>query len=33
MTESKKAVEPTDDALLVEYQAAQSSAEHHDSLV
>jgi len=26
-------VEPTNDALLVEYQAAQGSAEHHDNLV
>jgi hypothetical protein len=26
-------VEPTKDALLVEYQAAQDSAEHHDNLV
>jgi hypothetical protein len=33
MTEHGRDVQPTHDDLLVEYQAAQDSAQHHDQLV
>ena len=33
MTGSEHSPEPTPEQLLVEYQAAQTSAEHHDGLI